>query len=91
MNLTRYEQETIVNFNEEEKEANIFTHNGPMRRRLEKLSQERPQDCRLVRRDGQAVEYYIPKNWISIRPPRIASEAQKEAARAALQKAKNRG
>ena len=92
MNLTRYEQETIINFNEEEKTASVYTHNGTMRRRLEQLAQERPEDCRLFKtcHDGQAIEYYIPKNWIKIRPPRVASEAQKAAAMAALQKAKNK-
>ena len=62
------------------------------RSRLEQLAQERPEDCRLVKtcHDGQAVEYYIPKSWIKIRPPRVASEAQKAAAMAALQKAKNK-
>ena len=44
MNLTRYEQETIINFNEEEKTASVYTHNGTMRRRLEQLAQERPED-----------------------------------------------
>ena len=79
MNLTRYEQETIINFNEEEKTASVYTHNGPLRRRLEQMAQERPKDCRLFKtcHDGQAVEYYIPKSWIKIRPPRVASEAQK--------------
>lgn len=87
MNLTRYEQETIINFNEEEKTASVYTHNGPLRRRLEQMAQERPKKtCH----DGQAVEYYLPKSWIKIRPPRVASEAQKAAAMAALQKAKNK-
>ena len=27
MNMARYEQETIINFNEEEKTAGIYTHN----------------------------------------------------------------
>ena len=58
MNLTRYEQETIINFNEEEKTASVYTHNGPLRRRLEQMAQERPKDCRLFKtwHDGQAVE-----------------------------------
>ena len=29
MNMARYEQETIINFNEEEKTAGIYTHNAP--------------------------------------------------------------
>lgn len=90
--MTRYEQETIINFNEEEKTASVYTHNAPLRRRLEQLAQERPEDCRLFKscHDGQAAEYYIPKSWIKIRPPRVASEAQKEAL-AKARKAANKG
>ena len=92
MKLTRYEQETIINFNEEEKTASVYTHNAPLRRRLEQLAQERPEDCRPFKtcHDGQAAEYYIPKSWIKIRPPRVASEAQKEAL-AKARKAANKG
>lgn len=92
MNLTKFEMETIINFNEAEKKASVYTHNGPLRRRLEQLAHERPEDCRLFRtcHNGQAAEYYIPKSWIRIRPPRVASEAQKEAL-AKARKAANKG
>ena len=85
MNLTRYEQETIVNYNEEEKTASIYTHNAALRRRLDELARIRPDDCKIGRtsRDGQAAEYSIPKSWIKVKPPRVASEAQKEALRKA--------
>ena len=39
MNLSLYEQETIVNFNEEEKSAGIHTHNRALIRKLDKLAQ----------------------------------------------------
>jgi len=92
MKLTKYEQETIINFNEQEKTAGVYTHNGPLRRRLEQLAQERPEDCRLFKtcHDGQAVEYYIPKSWLKIRPPRVTSEAQKEVL-AKARRAANKG
>lgn len=92
MKLTKYEQETIINFNEQEKTASVYTHNGPLRRRLEQLAQERPEDCRLFKtcHDGQAVEYYIPKSWLKIRPPRVTSEAQKEVL-AKARRAANKG
>ena len=92
MQLTKYEQETIINFNEQEKTASVYTHNGPLRRRLEQLAQERPEDCNLFKtcHDGQAVEYYIPKSWLKIRPPRVTSEAQKEVL-AKARRAANKG
>lgn len=83
MNLTNYERETIFNFNEGEDVASIFTHSRALRRKLDKLAEDRPEDCKLrsVSRDGQAAEYYIPKKWIKISPPRQISQAQREKMR----------
>lgn len=92
MNMARYEQETIIGFNEEEKTAVIYTHNKVLRQKLEALARDRPEDCRLVKvsRSGRAADYVIPKSWIKIAPPRIASEAQK-ASLARARKAANGG
>lgn len=77
--LTRYEQETIINFNEGEDTASVYTHNKTLRRKLEQLAQERPGECRLFKtcHDGQAVEYYIPKKWLKIRPAQILSDERR--------------
>ena len=90
MDLSLYERETIINFNEAESAANIYTHNKALRRTLDKLAQERPEDCHIdrVSHGGTAADYIIPKAWVKIRPPRIASVAQKAASRAAAEKAK---
>lgn len=81
MKLSKYEQETIINYNEAEKSASVYTHNKSLRRKLETLAVDRPEDCKLIRgyHDGQAVEYSVPKSWIKVRPPRKASAAQIEA------------
>jgi IS1 family transposase len=52
MNMARYEQETIINFNEEEKTAGIYTHNKALRQKLAALARDRPEDCRLPQRTG---------------------------------------
>ena len=90
MELTAYERETIINYNEAEQTASVYTHNRALRRTLDKLAQERPEDCRIdrVSHEGAAADYLVPKSWVKIRPPRIASEAQKAASRAAAAKAK---
>ena len=49
MNMARYEQETIISFNEEEKTAGIYTHNKILRQKLAALARDRPEDCRLVK------------------------------------------
>lgn len=88
MQLTRYEMETIINFNEEEKTAGVYTHNKAMRRKLDELTQERPEDCRRDTANQYAASYTIPKSWVKIRPTLRLSEAQlaqrREAAKQGL-------
>ena len=59
MNMARYEQETIINFNEEEKTAGIYTHNKMLRQKLAALARDRPEDCRLVKasRSGRVCDF----------------------------------
>lgn len=76
--MTRFEQETIIGFNEAEATASVYTHNGALKR---KLARERPADVQLSRRYPEgAVEYTIPKRWVRVNATRILSEAQREAA-----------
>ena len=81
MNLSLYEQETIINSNEADSTASVYTHNKALRKKLETLAADRPEECRLVKtsHDGKAVDYIIPKACVKVKPPRIASEAQKAA------------
>lgn len=79
--MTRFEQETIIGFNEAEATASVYTHNGALKRKLEKLAKERPADVQLSRRYPEgAVEYTIPKRWVRVNATRVLSEAQREAA-----------
>jgi len=87
----RMQQETIINFNEAEATASVYTFNGALRRRLEQLAQDRPEGCRLVRacHDDRAVEYDVPKSWIRVNPPRSAApltEEQKQQRREQLER-----
>ena len=89
MNLSLYEQETIIKYNEADSTASIYTHNRALRRKLDKLAQERPRECKLerIRREGQAADYIIPKAWVRIYPPRAAApltEEQKQRRREQL-------
>ena len=85
MSLTLYEQETIILFNEAEKTASVYTHNRALIRKLEKLAEDRSDDCRLKRRDpeNRAAEYIVPKKWIKINAPRQLSEEEKARLRKA--------
>ena len=83
MNLTNYEKETIITFNEAEKTAGVYTHNAALLRKLAELAEERPEECRLEKlsrwNEGkvQAADYIIPKAWVKIRPSRILSEEER--------------
>lgn len=89
MRLTNYERETIINFNEGEDTASVYTHNSTLRRRLERLAQDRPEECRLVKtcHDGQAVEYYFPKKWLRVNPGLRLTDEQRAAKAEAARKA----
>lgn len=83
MNLSRYEMETIISYNDEEKTASVYTHNRSLIRQLAAMAEERPDECKLLRTNHEemAVEYIIPKRWVKVRMTRILSEEQLQAAR----------
>lgn len=94
MNLSLYEQETIINYNEADSTASVYTHNKALIRKLDKLAQERPGDCHREKtsHDGKAVDFIIPKGWIRIHPSRVAApltEEQKQKRREHLASLRN--
>ena len=82
MLLSRLEQETVINFNEVENTARVYTHNKSLIRKLDRLAHERPGECHR-RKEGKIADCIIPKGWVKISPPRRLSESQKEQLRKA--------
>lgn len=70
MALSLIEKETIILFNEKEQYADVYVHNVKLKRKLDELSKERPDEVRLVRSDSELVTYQIPRSWINVRPPK---------------------
>ena len=69
---SKYEKETIINFNEGEAEASIYTFNTSLKRRLADFSRKYPLLCRLERSTSEgSVTYVLDKSRLSIRliPP----------------------
>lgn len=81
MYISLEERETIITFNEKEPTASVYTMNGAFIRKLDSLTQSRPDDARRVKTypDG-AQEYEVPKKWVKVNASRILSDAQREAA-----------
>ena len=71
--LSLYERETIINFNEAESTAGIYTLNVALRNKLLKLSQSEP-DLKVIRRGEDMLEVEVPKKWIKVSPPKKLSE-----------------
>lgn len=76
MNLTKYEQETIINYNNEEKTASVFTYDKSLIRKLDKRLAE-VSDIKLIRRGEDFAEYSLPKKWIKVSFPRQYSDEQR--------------
>jgi len=76
MALTNIERETIINFNDAEKTASVYTSNAAMIRRLNALCLVNA-GVHAVRADEYGTEYECPKVWIKIRPSRIISDAKR--------------
>lgn len=83
MKRTKVEKETIINFNEAEDIASIYTFNADLKRRLAAFSQKYPELCRLERTMSQGgVAYVMDKSRLSIRLVPPYSEARLSAASA---------
>lgn len=79
MNLTKYEQETIINYNQEDAEATCFTRDAKLIRRLDKLCQTSPLISVTKIGDGFK-EYTLPKKWVKVRMPKQMSEENRQKA-----------
>lgn len=77
--LTSVERETIVTYNNAEDEANVYTLNFSMRRKVLQLAEEHPDDVKILNLSEDMVEATFPKSWVKIRPPRKLSDEQRKA------------
>lgn len=91
MTLTRYERETVINFNEEEDTATVYTCNKPLIRKLNSFCSKSTL-FNVKRGDEYSREYKIPKRCISIRfPMQISVEKRAERANRAKALSGNKG
>ena len=89
--LSKYEKETIINWNEGETIASIYTFNASLKRRLEDFSRKYPLLCRLERSTPEgSVTYVLDKSRLSLRLVPPYSEERLVAARAKNQKKKKK-
>ena len=87
--LTKYEQETIINFNAGESDATVYTRDKAVMRKLDTLVTEFPKVYRCIGETDIDKTYSMPKSHINYRRPRNVSAEKRAQARAFMNKINN--
>ncbi len=78
MKLSKIEQETIINFNEAEGTASVYTHNEALKHQLLALCRTHPDQ--VLQTDANrwgGLTFALPKKWLKVSTPRVLSPAQR--------------
>ncbi|MBE5844471.1 MAG: hypothetical protein E7302_09970 [Butyrivibrio sp.] len=86
MKLSKYEQETIINFNVAESDAVVFTRDKAVIRKLDSLVSEFPEVYKCIGETDIDKTYSMPKQYVSYRKPRRLSEEVKKKRREMMKK-----
>lgn len=88
MKLSKYEEETVILYNEAESTASVYTHDPKLKEKLKRLSEKYPgQIIFQTENNSGGVTYLISKKCVLIREPyseerrKAASERAKTAGR----------
>jgi len=84
--LTKYEMETVVNYNAAEQTATVYTRDKSVMRRLDRLVADYPDTYKLINQTDIDKTYSMPKTYINYRKPRVLSDKQREQARRRMSK-----
>ena len=88
MKLSLYEQETVINYNREDKNATVYTRDPAVMRKLDQLVISFPEVYKCIGETDIDKTYEMPKSAVNYRKPRQLSEEQRQAARERLEKIK---
>lgn len=78
VNLTRAEQETVINCTADMDTAEVYTCDPVWMRKMDKLCASRPDVFSLAHDDGVSKTYLCPKKCVRMNAPRRVSESQRE-------------
>ena len=87
--LSRYEQETIINFNAGERMATLYTRDPEVMRKVDTLVIEYPDIYKCIGVTDIDKTYLMPKSYVNYRKPRRLSEEQRKAKRELMQQLNN--
>ena len=89
--LTKYEMETMVNYNAAEQTATVYTRDKSVMRRLNRLVADYPDTYKLINQTDIDKTYSMPKTYVNYRKPRVLSDKQREQARQRMSKLNSNG
>ena len=79
MKHNRYEEESIILYNQAEQTASVYTHDPKLKEKLKRLSEKYPDRIIYITdNENGGVTYVVPKKCVQIREP--VSEEQRKAA-----------
>lgn len=78
MNLTRYEQEVVIDLNVDEEMETVYSANPAWIRKMDALVKEFPDIFYVKRQTEISKTYEMPKKFVRIGKPRELSQAQRE-------------
>ena len=79
MKLSKFEEETVVLYNEAQSTASVYTHDPKLKEKLKRLSEKYPEQIIFEKSDSSGgVTYTVPKKCVLIREP--YSEKRRKAA-----------
>ena len=90
-NLTKYEMETVVNYNATEQTATVYTRDKSVMRKLDRLVADYPDTYKLINQTDIDKTYSMPKTYVNYRKPRVLSDKQREQARQRMSKLNSNG
>lgn len=91
--LTAYERETNINFNQEEATATVYTHNNSLKKKLALMAKENPTACTLEEsNEFGGMTFRVPKTYIKVSAPRKIqlTEEQRQAIGERLKKMRSK-
>ena len=88
--LSKYEQETVINFNAGEQNATIYTRDKTVMRKLDALVNDFPEVYKLIGETDIDKTYSMPKSCVSYRKPRKLTALQRAKARERIEKLNQR-
>jgi hypothetical protein len=86
--LSAEERETIIRFDDNSNECDVYTCSRPVMTKLDRLCKDNPKNYKLVKQDAYSKEYKTSKRFISFRSGAVKRELTDDERQALSERAK---